>query len=210
MFRIDPADNSRIIVDTVLKKEGVQMCEEGIRKTDRRTIYTRMVIKEALLALLSKREFTEITVADLCRKAEINRGTFYRHYNNTLTVAKELFDDALKETDTVVSVIRDGQKEKRCEYPFCVFLRKNPKYQPLFFSDSLRRLAVDCLISSNRTEFSNKPENRQKLTKKEIEAFSCFQINGCLSLIRQYISESDESWERIRTIIDTMIKSADL
>ena len=51
------------------------MEEKNLRKTDRRTMYTRMVIKDALLELLRETDFAEITVAGLCREAEINRGT---------------------------------------------------------------------------------------------------------------------------------------
>lgn len=48
-------------------------------KTDRRTRYTRQTIKETLLKLLEKRAYPKITVTEICRLAEINRGTFYLH-----------------------------------------------------------------------------------------------------------------------------------
>lgn len=67
------------------------MNEQKQRKTDRRTLYTRMVVKEALLELLSEMDYADITVATLCRKAEINRGTFYLHYGNLSQVMDELF-----------------------------------------------------------------------------------------------------------------------
>ena len=41
------------------------MDEKKPRKTDRRTLYTRMVIKEALLSLLAEKEYADITIADL-------------------------------------------------------------------------------------------------------------------------------------------------
>ena len=52
------------------------------RKTDRRTLYTRKVIKEALLELLNEKKFDKISVSQLCQQAEITRTTFYSHYNN--------------------------------------------------------------------------------------------------------------------------------
>lgn len=66
------------------------------RKTDRRTLYTRMVIKEAYMALLHKKEPARITVTDLCKAAEINRSTFYLHYMDSQAVLEELLDELLE------------------------------------------------------------------------------------------------------------------
>ena len=78
------------------------MAEKKTRKTDRRTLYTRMVIKDALLSLLADKEYADVTIADLCREAEINRGTFYLHYSNLHEVLEELFDDALGKMNHVL------------------------------------------------------------------------------------------------------------
>lgn len=49
-------------------------------KIDRRRRYTLSVIREAFFALLAEVGFAKMTVADICRRADINRGTFYLHY----------------------------------------------------------------------------------------------------------------------------------
>ena len=66
------------------------------RKTDRRTLYTQAVIKDALLELLTVQGFEKITVASLCRQAEITRATFYLHYSDLTAVVDELVDEALE------------------------------------------------------------------------------------------------------------------
>ena len=53
---------------------------EKTRKQDRRTRYTRQTIKNTFLELLTQKSFTKITVTEICKNAEINRGTFYLHY----------------------------------------------------------------------------------------------------------------------------------
>ena len=42
-------------------------------KSDRRTKYTKMVIQEALLALIGEKPLHKITIADICARAEISR-----------------------------------------------------------------------------------------------------------------------------------------
>ena len=60
--------------------------ESKSRKTDRRTLYTRNVIKDALLEVLSEKTFERITVTDVCRRAEITRATYYLHYQSLTEV----------------------------------------------------------------------------------------------------------------------------
>lgn len=47
---------------------------------DRRVKYTRMALKESLLALLQDRPISRITIKAICEGADINRATYYAHY----------------------------------------------------------------------------------------------------------------------------------
>ena len=67
--------------------------EEG--KIDRRRRYTLSVIREAFFALLAEVGFARMTVADICRRADINRGTFYLHYEDKFALLDALIDEAL-------------------------------------------------------------------------------------------------------------------
>lgn len=55
---------------------------------DARVRYTRMVIENSFLELLSDKSLTKITVTEICRKAGINRATFYKHFLDV----QDLFD----------------------------------------------------------------------------------------------------------------------
>ena len=46
----------------------------------KRQTSTKEDIKEALIQLLSEEKFENISVSKLCKRAGINRGTFYLHY----------------------------------------------------------------------------------------------------------------------------------
>ncbi|WP_313893607.1 TetR/AcrR family transcriptional regulator [Psychrobacillus sp.] len=47
---------------------------------DRRVVKTRKEIRNALLSLMEEKDFEVITVLDITKRANINRGTFYLHY----------------------------------------------------------------------------------------------------------------------------------
>lgn len=69
------------------------MMQNPDEKTDRRTMYTRMVVREALFELLKEKHLPQITVKEICGKAQINRATFYRNYSDIY----DLFEQCEKE-----------------------------------------------------------------------------------------------------------------
>lgn len=59
---------------------------------DKRIIKTRKSIFDALLDLLSKKDINSISVVELCSKANINKSTFYLHYNSIEDCYKRFVD----------------------------------------------------------------------------------------------------------------------
>lgn len=43
----------------------------------------------SFISLLESKEFADITIMDICKKADVNRSTFYAHYDNTYDLLKE-------------------------------------------------------------------------------------------------------------------------
>ncbi|MBQ8679509.1 MAG: TetR/AcrR family transcriptional regulator [Treponema sp.] len=59
---------------------------------DRRVEKTRTAIIEALTKLMSKKEYQSITVADIIKKANVGRSTFYENFLNKDEVFDEILD----------------------------------------------------------------------------------------------------------------------
>ena len=67
-------------------------------KTDPRSRYTQSVIENAFLALIrEKKQLSRVTVSDICKIAEINRGTFYRYYLDVYDLADKLMDQGIEQ-----------------------------------------------------------------------------------------------------------------
>ena len=73
------------------------------KNVNRSSIKTRALIKSTFAEMLSeKKEINKITVTELVKRADINRGTFYSHYDDVYSVAEDyenelidkFFDDA--------------------------------------------------------------------------------------------------------------------
>ena len=61
-----------------------------MQKKDRRTKRTHKAITQAFTELIIEKEFSEITVTELAERANINRKTFYSHYECIEDVLDEL------------------------------------------------------------------------------------------------------------------------
>ena len=66
-----------------------------MNKSESKYFNTALLMDEALLILLEKKDFEFISVKEICDKAGVNRSTFYLHYEN--------MDDLLKETIELIN-----------------------------------------------------------------------------------------------------------
>lgn len=53
---------------------------------------TAIRMQSALIGLLENQNFTDISIMDICKAANVNRSTFYAHYDNTYDLLKETYD----------------------------------------------------------------------------------------------------------------------
>ena len=60
-----------------------------MNKNESKYFNTAVKMDEALLSLLEKKDFSYITVKEICHTANVNRSTFYLHYENTSDLLQE-------------------------------------------------------------------------------------------------------------------------
>lgn len=65
-------------------------------KENRKTKYTDEIIKKTYVALLLENPDRRVTIKELCQRADINRGTFYLHYQDILALQQKLEQEAVQ------------------------------------------------------------------------------------------------------------------
>jgi AcrR family transcriptional regulator len=73
------------------------------KKIDRRQIRTKRQIREALEALMTEKPIEKITVKELAQRADIDRKTFYLHYDSIGNLMEELQKQLLEQIRDVLS-----------------------------------------------------------------------------------------------------------
>ncbi len=62
----------------------------------RNSIRSKELIRNALISLLNQKSLMEISVSDIAKTANINRGTFYNHYNNLSEILEEIKEELMQ------------------------------------------------------------------------------------------------------------------
>lgn len=194
----------------------------ALRKTDRRTLMTKVIIKDALLELLQNTLYEKITVTALCRQAEVTRATFYLHYNNIDDVLDELLDDALRlsELDTLYSMNSsiskrsikniEGLKELSPDpdalLPACQRAASNPKYRILFMDESLSHHILNKLYHVQKPQRIPEIMNNYHVTEWEAEKIFLFMLHGNFAVNKSLGWDKSPDWYHIQEIIQKLIK----
>jgi len=75
-------------------------------KTDLRVRYTRKVIQEAFWTLLKEKPVAKITVKEVCDLAQINRGTFYKHYLDCYDLLDKMQEETIAQLEEQLASIK--------------------------------------------------------------------------------------------------------
>lgn len=125
-----------------MQRKSLRNRENGVTKAESRYFNTARKIDEAFILLLEEKDYEYISIMDICRKAGVNRSTFYLHYENIGDLAEESVENLINNfleyypghnTKDVLKDIASGDKEKLVflspEYllPFLNFIKDNRK-----------------------------------------------------------------------------------
>lgn len=121
-----------------------------MNKNESKYFNTALLMDEALLRLLEKKEYEFITVKEVCKTAGVNRSTFYLHYESMDDLLKESveminkrFVEKFDENSIFISNVQDASKEDSVlitpKYlkPYLEFVKENKRAFGLICSKGL-------------------------------------------------------------------------
>lgn len=102
---------------------------------NQRVRLSKILLKHALTQMLQEQNIYQISIRDLCRRAGINRSTFYKYYGNQFDLLTEMEQDLLGEITAVLTHENDGTcrpLEQVLEY-----LESNMEFVRLLFNSNV-------------------------------------------------------------------------
>lgn len=166
---------------------------EQSKKLDRRVLYTKMFLRESLLALMEEKPIAKITTSELCRHAGINRNTFYRHYDSPEALLETIEEEFYQQVKQSIERSLKNGSITTLLTEICQAIYDNRDLCAVLFSeygdkDFLRHiidLAHDRTIAEWRVSGA---EDK----KEQVEMLYHFSVSGSVAIIQKWIQEGME------------------
>lgn len=81
-------------------------------RDDRRTVYSKKMIRESLYELLREKPLNKISVTEICDRADVNRSTFYSYYCDIYDLHDQITKEFFSLQKKVVKHIKEAIKTK--------------------------------------------------------------------------------------------------
>lgn len=157
-------------------------------KNNQRTRLSKMLFKNALMDLLKEKgSVAKISVRELCDRAELNRSTFYAHYQEPNDLLIEIETELLDATEEHLKKIGAENDIGAHKYilSFLQYIRQNDK--------PFRTLLIDSTDPEFRSRFMQQSiiqfvDNLRIELPKELEQYIfSYILNGSTGIIIQWI-----------------------
>ncbi|MEK4627981.1 MAG: TetR-like C-terminal domain-containing protein [Solibacillus sp.] len=184
---------------------------------DLRVKKTHESLQRALLILLKNKSLENISVAELCRIAEINRGTFYLHYKNVHGVFERYFTEIVKDLklsyEFPYDVTQDNISQLTPEM-IQIFhhVKKYESFYRIVFDEKIPMIYYQKLFATIRSfilSFHN--EHVQQMPEKQIDYFVSYTANAIIGIILQWHHNNyEETPEQINQYLVNFIRFKDM
>ena len=171
---------------------------------------SKAAIKDAFIKLFRKKEPDEISVIDVCKKAGVNRSTFYAHFSNMNQLIRDVIRDNValvcRGYDTQWNLpLEDGGVERSLVENYLTLFLDNPVLQRFCTCSNNSRYRE--LIIKAQVEFSLGPQNSPE---RYYRAF--FQNAGVFNCVLEWLENGrpiprDEIVEIIHQYSKAMYRS---
>lgn len=157
-------------------------------KNNQRTRLSKILFKNALMDLLKEKgSINKVSVRELCDRAELNRSTFYAHYQEPKDLLMEIETELLDATEEHLKKIGAENEIGAHKYilSFLQYIRQNDK--------PFRALLIDSTDPEFRSRFMQQTiiqfvENLRIVLSKELEQYIfSYILNGSTGIIIQWI-----------------------
>lgn len=174
---------------------------------NRRVKYTKMVLKSSLLKLMKDKPINKITVTDICKMADINRGTFYIHYFDAYDLLEKIENDLfIQISESIEKLIKNNENSKIIIKEIFEIILKNKDLCKILLSDNGDKDFLKRIINLTH----NKVVTEWSMTYKNVNIHSMeylyiYTSSGTIGIIENWIKNNfKESPERLATFVEQM------
>ena len=168
---------------------------------DARIVKTKQKIKDTLMLLLQSKRISEVTISELCKKANINRNTFYAHYSTPEQVLDEVANDL---QEGLYSVLNDSSTSEQTLIAACKYTKDNAKNNIILLDNNAESIFVKKGIDHSINSRIYVVDNQNgRFSEKQIKLIHEYITIGAVAIMKSWLySGMKESPEEIGKLID--------
>ena len=186
---------------------------------DKRITKTKRSLKESMIRMLGEETFEQISITELCRKADVSRITFYSHYSDKYALLDDIFND-MQRIGTEDYYRRQAENNPSHRLAagyvnmldsilelyydrFDFFQHTNPEKNPYLAS----RFYSIVLETVEQHTLHVKKRLRIKYSPKKIAGFVCFGMLGFVNESHKEKTPLEEIKKEARELLTDLLKS---
>lgn len=171
-----------------------------MNQNDLRVIKTKKAINDSFLKLLQNRPLSKISIAELARDAQINKGTFYLHYRDVYDLYQYALKDFLRHIADEITFLdlffTDIESFAYKLYDLSIsknFFKNNPFFSPENAPYNMESMQLFCNI------LTDKVLSFGRLEPSEINRMKLISIFAGIGMLLRY--DGDKSPKDVSSVI---------
>ncbi len=159
-------------------------------KDDRRVRYTKMVLKESFIKLLTQKDISQITIKEICEDADINRATFYAHYSDQYDLMRKMENELME--NVALHLAAYTQNDKDVDHIGMVeeifdYIKENAELCKLLLSERGDLNFQKRVMSLVNDKYISDLTSSGVIAKEDAEYVHAFIITGCVGAIQKWL-----------------------
>ncbi len=179
------------------------------KKIDRRIKYTNMVLRQSLLDLMKVMPIEKITITRICQHADINRATFYMHYDSVRDLLDQIQNEYYNSLQSSVkkllnqnmnaSLLLGTFQELAVHSDLCKIMFG--KYGDKEFLKKFKNISNEFILYEGRIIPKITDSQKYAQIKK-------FIISGCTGIVQDWVQRDfQESPQEMADFVSQMIQT---
>lgn len=201
-------------------QKDLESLEGGtVNKLESKYFNTAVKMDEAFLALLDKKDFSYITIKEICELSGVNRSTFYLHYESisdllleTVEYVNKKFYSYFDHLDMNGRKMKTAQKEDLIfitpEFlaPWLTFIEENKRLYSTIFK-RFEAVPIGSELFHTVSETMNIVFERFNVPMKNRKYMMMFYLEGINAIVKEWVKNGcDDSIEEIIQVIEECVR----
>ncbi len=160
-----------------------------VKKEDRRVAMTKRLLKDALIEMLKEKDIYNISIRELCERADVNRSTFYKHYGSQFDLLADMENNML---DFIAKTIKSNEAEpEKIVIAVCKYIEENIEFARLIINNNVDPAFAQKLFAMESVKTNTLKRFSGSSNDAELEYIYSFLTYGAFRVMCVWLNKED-------------------